>query len=83
MGILQCIVCKVTAEADNKETAISLIDHGAKSKKCTGKDELCNWYPKGIPEVVLNPEVDPKRSIQGVSTKTISTKKSTPKKSSR
>ena len=87
MGTLQCKVCFIEAEADNKETAISKIDHAANSKKCNGKDENCVWYPKGIPEVELNPVVDPKRPIEGISQKTkvvatVSTKKSTPKKSS-
>ena len=85
MGTLQCQVCFITAEADNKETAISKIDHAANSKKCSGKDENCNWYPKGVPEVELNPVVDPKRSIEGVTkvVATVSAKKSTPKKSSK
>ena len=85
MGILQCQVCKIIAEAENKETAISKIDHAANSKKCNGKDENCIWYPKGIPTIELNPVIDPKRPIEGVkSVATVSTaKKSTPKKSSK
>lgn len=84
MGTLVCNRCFITADADNKETAISKIDHGANSKKCDGKDENCTWYPKGVPEVVLNPEVDPKRPIEGVKIAAqVSTKKAAPKKSSK
>lgn len=44
MGTLQCQHCFVTAVAETKEEAISLIDHGAQSKKkCSGKDEYCTW----------------------------------------
>lgn len=84
MGTLQCKVCFITADAENKETAISIIDHAAKSKKCDGKDENCVWYPKGLPTVELNPEVDPKRPIEGVKIAAqVSTKKAAPKKSSK
>jgi hypothetical protein len=82
MGTLQCQVCKITADAENKETAISKIDHGANSKNCNGKDENCIWYSKGVPEIVLNPVVDPKRPIQGV-TGTAKVTKAAPKKSSK
>lgn len=85
MGTLKCIVCGITAEADNKDEAIAKIDHAANSKKCDGKDSNCTWYPKGVPEVELNPVVDPKRPFEGVTEKatvkaTVSAKKTTSKK---
>ena len=80
MGILQCAVCKSTAEASNREEAISLIDHASKSKKCNGKDENCVWYSNGkIPVYVPDGDIDPKRSIEGIKVK-VSTK-SAPQKS--
>ena len=80
MGTLQCQICKITSDAETKEEAIANIDHAANSKRCNGKDENCNWYSKGIPDVELNPVVDPKRPFQGVTAKTqlsssVSTKK--------
>lgn len=68
MGILYCTVCKNIAEAKTKQDAITLIDHAAKSKKCSGKDELCEWYPNGIPVVEPDGFIDPKRPIEGIST---------------
>lgn len=82
MGTLLCKVCFITADAENKVDAISKIDHGANSKKCNGKDENCIWYPKGVPEVKPDGDIDPKRSIEGVKlVSTIIVKKSAPKKS--
>jgi len=81
MGILQCQVCKAQAEAENKDKAIELIDHAANSKTCNGKDENCNWYPKGIPEATPDEDIDPKRPIEGVTAKaTVATKKTTASK---
>ena len=82
MGTLQCQVCKITAEAENKIVALSKIDHAANSKKCDGKDENCNWYANGIPEVKPAVDIDPKRPIQGVTkvTATVATKKTTSKR---
>ena len=85
MGTLECQVCFITADADTKEAAISNIDHGANSKKCNGRDENCNWYPKGVPKVVPAGDIDPHRPIQGVVkvAATVTTKKSAPKKRSK
>lgn len=82
MGTLQCIVCKSTVEANSKAEGISKIDHGSKSKKCSGKDELCQWYASGIPEIKPDEDIDPKRPIEGVKVSaTVETKKSSaPKK---
>jgi len=66
MGILRCKSCFNTAEAKTKEDAIALIDHAGRSKKCTGADDLCEWFPQGIPEIKPDGFVDPKRPIQGI-----------------
>jgi len=60
------MVCGITADADNKDAAISAIDHAANSKKCDGKDENCVWYPNGVPDYVPDEDIDPKRTIQGL-----------------
>ncbi len=76
------MVCGITADADNKDAAISAIDHAANSKKCDGKDENCVWYPNGVPDYVPDGDIDPHRSIQGLSTPKIKVStKSAPKKS--
>ena len=83
MGILQCQVCKNSAVADTKDEALTKIDHSAKSKRCSGKDELCVWYAKGIPEPEPERDIDPKRPIEGVNTsaKLKATDNPAPKKS--
>ena len=81
MGILQCIVCKATAEAKTKDQALEKIDHGAPSKKCNGKDENCQWFPQGIPRPTEDQDIDPHRAIEGVKA-TKGKSKSKPKKSS-
>jgi len=65
-GILVCKRCFITAEANSKEEGLSKIDHAANSRKCDGKDENCIWYPHGIPEIELNPVVEPNRPIEGI-----------------
>jgi hypothetical protein len=77
MGTLLCKICFITAEANDKETAFSKIDHAANSKKCNGKDENCTWYSKGVPAYVPAGDIDPKRPIQG------KVSKAAPKKSSK
>jgi hypothetical protein len=79
MGTLQCQVCFITADAKDQETALSKIDHAAKTKKCNGKDENCTWYPKGVPKYVPAGDIDPSRPIQGIG----KVSKTTPKKQSR
>ena len=81
------MVCGITADASNKDAAISAIDHGANSKKCDGKDENCVWYSNGVPDYVPVGDIDPKRSIEGLTSKKapkvkVSTK-SAPKKGRR
>lgn len=66
MGTLVCARCGITAEAENKVVALSKIDHAANSKKCDGKDDLCNWYPNGVPTVKPAGDIDPKRPFEGV-----------------
>ncbi len=85
MGTLKCMVCGITADASNKDAAISTIDHGANSKKCNGKDENCVWYANGVPKYVPVGDIDPKRTIQGITQdapKVKVTTKSAPKKKS-
>jgi len=66
MGTIQCVKCFITAEADNMVEGLSKIDHAANSKKCDGKDENCVFYKNGIPAIVLDGDIDPKRPIQGM-----------------
>ncbi len=66
MGILLCQHCKNSAVADTKEEAIAKIDHGAKSIRCSGEDDLCIWYSKGIPAIEPDVEIDPKRPFEGL-----------------
>lgn len=76
MGTIQCVKCFITAEAKDKVEGLSKIDHAANSKKCDGKDENCVFYKNGIPAVVPDGDIDPKRPIQGMKIIT----KSAPKK---
>ena len=62
MGILVCARCGITAEADNKEAALSKIDHAANSKKCDGKDELCKWTPTPNEGVKAAPKIAVKQT---------------------
>jgi len=43
MGTLYCLKCKQTVEADTFAEADSLIDHGAKSIKCSAAREYIRW----------------------------------------
>ncbi|MDH3833834.1 MAG: hypothetical protein OES34_06700 [Nitrosopumilus sp.] len=48
MGTLYCLKCKQTVEADTFAEADSLIDHGAKSIKCSADKSYIRWNGEAI-----------------------------------